>query len=262
MTGAEPLVDDAIFDAIYGADLVYVPDCWKLCGDAHCCSFSRHKARFRIMAKSPFQELPLLPGEYDYLRARGWHAQFDPHEHRVTSFRFDGVEIRSESILSRRPGCACDHATRPTICRLYPLLPCFDVSGVLQGAERVSIYDDLEVIGGLPPACQLKSLPFAQLTPFLAITSALARSPLLLFHLEAYRLTKRHVAERIGAGVRGSGGGSSDGSSGQDVFRRFENDFLRRRLIDDASLQEDLGRLIRAFDAHHGDWRAGLIPAA
>ena len=70
------------------------------------------------------------------------------------------------------------------------------------------------------------------------------------------------MAERIGAGVRGSGGGSSDGSSGQDVFRRFENDFLRRRLIDDASLQEDLGRLIRAFDAHHGDWRTGLIPAA
>ena len=75
---SEPVLENAQensvsgVERIYSTDLTFVPNCWKLCGDAHCCSFSRYKAKFRMIAKTPFQELPLLPGEYEFLAAKGW----------------------------------------------------------------------------------------------------------------------------------------------------------------------------------------------
>jgi hypothetical protein len=134
VVGAVP-TPHPVFDVVYETDLVYVSDCWKLCGDAHCCSFSRYKSRFKMIARTPFQELPLLPGEYDYLRARGWDAQFGEHEHKVVEFSVGDLEIRAESIVSYKSGCACDHDTRPTICRLYPLLPVYDARGALVGVD-------------------------------------------------------------------------------------------------------------------------------
>ncbi len=98
---------EAAFDKIYSTDLVYQPDCWQLCGDAHCCNFSRYKAKFKLIAKNHFQELPLLPGEYDYLETRGCLTQFSDFEHKVIEYTLDHRSIQVESIVSRRPNCAC-----------------------------------------------------------------------------------------------------------------------------------------------------------
>lgn len=237
----------AIFEEVYRTELVYVPDCWKLCGDAHCCNFSRYKRRFRMIAREPFQELPLLPGEFEFLRARGWLGQFHDFEHRVVEFPLDGYTIRAESVVSLRAGCACDHATRPTICRLYPLLPVFGADGGLLAVEPAGIYEEMERIAGLEPACRLRELPFAQLTPFLALTAALARSPLLRFHLEAYRRAKAHVAARLGQRLQ----------PGKDIFAVFEAGFLRRDLVDAAALRVELQGLLDEFDRRHAGtaWR-------
>ena len=59
---------ESVFETIYSTDLVYAPDCWKLCGDAHCCNFMRYKSKMSILGKNLFQELPLLPGEFEFLR--------------------------------------------------------------------------------------------------------------------------------------------------------------------------------------------------
>lgn len=237
----------AIFDEIYRTDLVYVPDCWRLCGDAHCCNFARYKKRFRMMGRVPFQELPVLPGEYEFLLSRGWESQFQEFEHRVVEFPLEGYTLRAESVVSLRPGCACDHATRPTICRLYPLLPVFDVHGRLRGTERMGIYEEMEVIAGLDPACQLRELPFGQVTPFLTLTSAIARSPLLLFYMEAYRRTKAHAAKTLGERFA---------ETGKDIFTLFESGFLRKTLVDADELRRDLGGLLGEFDEVYGSgWR-------
>ena len=236
-----------IFEEIYQTDLVYVPDCWKLCGDAHCCNFSRYKKRFRMIARTPFQELPLLPGEYEFLLSRGWESQFQEFEHRVVEFPLDDFVIRAESVVSLRPGCACDHGTRPTICRLYPLLPVFDDAGQLAGAEQMGIYEEMETIGGLERACQLRDLPFEQVTPFLTLTSALSRSPLMLFYLEAYRRTKAMAARQLEARHQ---------ETGKDIFALFEAGFLRKNLLDTDELRNDLNTLVRRFDARYGpEWR-------
>lgn len=237
----------AIFEQVYRTELVYVPDCWKLCGDAHCCSFSRYKKRFRMMAREPFQELPLLPGEFQFLVSKGWHAQFQDFEHKVIEFPLDGYTIRAESVVSRRPGCACDHATRPTICRLYPLLPVFDVDGALLGVEPLGIYEELERIAGLPRACRIDELPFAQVTPFLALNAAIGGSALLRFHLEAYRLTKAHVAGRLAERFQ----------PGKDIFTTLETAFLLGKLTDGETLRGTLQALLDTYDRKMGGtaWR-------
>jgi hypothetical protein len=243
-----------IFDTVYATDLVYVKDCWKLCGDAHCCSFQRYKGRYRILARTPFQELPLLPGEWAWLQSRGWTSQFEPFEHKVQAFEVDGRILRHETVVSRRPGCACDHATRPTICRLYPLLPRFAPDGRLEGVEGAGIYEDMERIGGLAPACELRHLPFDQLTPFLRLCAALSRSPLLLFHLEAYRLAKQHVAGTLARRV-------ADG--GKDVFQVFEMGLLRQALVDGPALRAEITALMRDFDRRWPGWDETIrAPAA
>lgn len=241
----------ALYDRVYDTDLVYVKDCWKLCGDAHCCSFQRYKSRYRLIAKTAFQELPLLPGEHGYLQARGWLSQFEPFEHRVQVFEVGDRQLRYEAIISRRLGCACDHATRPTICRLYPLLPRFDVEGQLIGVEPTGIYEEMERIGGLPRACQVDAVPFDQMPAFLSLVGALAASPLLRCHLELYRLTKAHVAARLAQRVA---------QTGKDVFQSFENALLRQSLVDDSSLHAELLACLDAYDARWPGWDAVSLP--
>ncbi len=230
------------FASIYSTDLVYVSDCWKLCGDAHCCSFARIKSKFRLMARTPFQELPLLPGEYEYLRANGWLAQFGDHDHKVIEYPLSDFVLRIESIISRRPQCACDHDTRPTICRLYPLMPTFDIDGHCLGTELLGIYEELETLAGLAPACQLHAIPFEQMSKFLTITTALGRVPIFLYYLEAYRLTKAHVRDRVAAAW----------TPDRDVFSVFEGQFLRNKLIDHAVLRPQLEALLADFRQRYG----------
>lgn len=233
-----------MFDEIYAADLRYLADCWKLCGDAHCCSFSRYKARFRILARKPFQELPLLPGEFEYLSGKGWLAQFGDYERRILEVPLDVGIMRVESVVSWRPGCACNQETRPTICRLYPLLPLYDTEGRVVGVESTGIYEVLEELGGLEPACRLTAIPFPELQKWHAITAAIGRCPVAVFYLMAYHLTKMHVRERLAAAHQ---------TNGRDVFALFETMLLRKQLIDHGKLRAELNELASFFRDRYGD---------
>jgi len=232
------------FERIYSTDLVYVSDCWKLCGDAHCCNFQRYKSRFKIIGRTPFQELPLLPGEYEFLSSKGWLEQFGDFDHKVIEFPIDGHTLKVESIVSRKPNCACEHGQRPLICRLYPLLPIFDVTGRFLGAEPLGIYEEMERIAGLEKACRIESLPFDQINQFTSITSALGGNPVHLYYLEAYRVTKHHVAKRLA---------EKYSSSEKDLFALFEMGFIRGTLIDSEQLRTDLSELARLFEETWGD---------
>ncbi len=232
--------------AVYATDLVYVQDCHRLCGDAHCCSFARHKARFRMLGRKPFQELPLLPGEYEHMAATGALAQFGDCERRRGELALDAARaVPYESIVSHRAGCACEHATRPTICRLYPLFPVHDVAGRLLGVEpHFGVYEELEVLEGLPRACAVGSLPFEQLQLFLSLCSRLAASPLHLFCLHAYRATKRHAVAGLQRRLA---------AAPQSAFALFEWQMLKGRLVDREALRAELTALADAFAAHYGD---------
>jgi len=231
-------------EQLYAIDLVYVRDCWTMCGDAHCCSFSRHKKRFTIMARQHFQELPLLHGEYEFLAERGWLEQFGEHEHRVVDLPLpDGRTVRAESVVSRRAGCACNHATRPVVCRLYPLLPVFASDGKLVGVEDFGVFEVLERIEQLEPACAIREIPIPQLAVFLEFCAVLASSPLWLFQLAAYRMTKTHIA---------SGIAQDKAKTGKDAFKLFEWGFLRGNLIRRPELAQHLAGLADAFSQRWG----------
>lgn len=234
----------ALFEALYSTDLVYQADCWKLCGDAHCCSFKRYKSRFRIVGRGDTQDLPLLPGEFDFLEAKGWHRQFQDFIRHQQPYDFGPATVVLDTVSSHRPGCRCDHDTRTVICRLYPLLPVFDVDGRLVGTEAMGVFEELEQIEGLAPACQISALPFAQINLFLRICELLASDPVVLFHLAAYRAAKRHVFRRLA---------DAKAKTGKSAFALYEAAFLRSRLIDQAVLKAELAEVYGKFEARYGN---------
>lgn len=235
----------AVFDRIYATDLVYEPGCWKLCGDAHCCHFSRHKARFRMMAQESFQELPLLPGEWEYLTERGWTTQFGEHEHRASTYEAGGSVFRVESVISHKPMCACDHGTRTTICRLYPVLPVYDGSGRVTGTEVLGSYEELERLDGLDPVCKITAVPLSQMNVFLDLANEIGRHPVLLVYLRAYHATKRHVFDGLAARLTSGEVGTA--------FQLFERGYLRRQLIRHDDLRASLASIVDEARALHGD---------
>lgn len=252
------------FEIIYSTDLVYRQDCWKLCGDAHCCNFTRYKSQFKLI-RSHAQELPLLPGEFEFLERNGWLSQFGDFDHKVSTYPAGPYEFRAESIVSRRAGgCICDHDTRPTICRLYPLLPVFRFANptgpavTLTGVERAAIYDDFEQAAQLPMACQLDALPFDQLPAFLRIAETLSANPAHLLYLEAYRLTKAHVAARVAARWQES----RTRRAATTVFQSFESGLLRQQLIDHTELGAQLGTLASSFATRFGGLAALAVQPA
>jgi hypothetical protein len=236
---------ESALDELYSSNLLYVPDCWKLCGDAHCCGFSRYKKRFKILTSQPFQSLPMLPGEYDYLQARGWTSQFGEHERRVTEYAIDERVIRAEELVSWRSGCCCTHETRTVVCRLYPLLPVLDFDGNVTGIDdRFGSFEELEHIDAMPSACKVDALPFSQTDIFLRMSRLIGSVPEWNFHLRAYQITRRHVFSRVR---------DSKAKSTKTAFELFELMYFMRRLFDHDALKAELRALADGFEARYGD---------
>lgn len=240
MTPALPAAARAFFDRAYATDLVFEPDCWKLCGDAHCCSFSRHKARFEII-QAPQQELPLLPGEWAYLVERGWNAQFGEHTATQHRYELDGYTIEWTSMVSQRPMCACDHGTRTVVCRLYPLLPTFASNGNITGTAPLGMYEELEILEGLPRACRIDTIPTDQHELFLDLAGDIAAEPVWRFALIAYTAAKRHVFDRLAARR----------DPAVSAFKQFEMALFRKRLFDHDALRAELQQAL--IDVSNGD---------
>ncbi|TNC49136.1 hypothetical protein FHG66_11845 [Rubellimicrobium rubrum] len=198
-----------------------------------------------LMGKKHFQELPLLPGEYEFLERTGRLDQFGEYKHKRSEFILPGNRaITLESVVSFRPGCACVHGHRPTVCRLYPLFPILDIDGRLTGVDqRFGVYEELEALEGIGRVCEVRSIPFDQLDLFIRFVGAIASSPLHLFHLQAYRVAKDHAFRRLR---------EMRTEPSQSVFALFEGQFLRGRVFDQPALAQELGALADRFEARYG----------
>ena len=241
------MLDDATFDEfeqIYATDLVYIKDCWKLCGNAHCCGFFPYKENFNVIGKTKFHELPLFPGEYEFLQSKGWWSQFGDADHKVITYPIDHRTLRVETMVSRKPMCACNHDTRLTVCRLYPLLPQFDLNGKLISTRSFGIFEEFEKIEGLDSACKVSSIPFHQMQAFLDLCSCISKSPRRLFYLSAYALAVDHVRDRIVAAKEARGS--------QTAFTIFEGMLLFRKLVNDDELKPQLIELADLFEDRYG----------
>ena len=175
-----------IYDFIYSTDLVYKPQCWKLC-DAHCCNFSRYKSG----PSKHIQEIPLLPGEWQYMSDKGYLAQYKDAEHAVSVVDLDVGVLSYEAIKIPTMGCPCDHWRRPTVCRLYPLAPRYDLDHGFVGIDSTfSLMEVAEEFLGVPRSCQVDQVPFHELEKFIAISKAIETEPVLTFHFMVLDLMK------------------------------------------------------------------------
>lgn len=190
------------FERIYQIELEYQPACWKLCGDGHCC----HHTRYRNNRKG-VQILPLMPGELAFLRESGHINQYS--NPKATSQRFEfpfgPLFFEQLEVDLKNGGCPCTHGTRPTICRLYPLLPQFDpCEGIVGFDDKFTIYEEAEAVLGLPKICKVESVPFNQLGPFNEIMKILASEPVFMFYISLYQLMKREFTREL-AGHKAAG---------------------------------------------------------
>ena len=233
------------FERIYTTDLVFQPDCWKLCGDAHCCSFQRYKKKFRLIGSPPGGQLPLLPGEYDWLRTQGFLGDFREHEHRVVTHTFGGRSLQIETMVAKEAHCQCSQATRTTICRLYPLLPIFDEAGRVIGANPVfGSFELLEELQQLERACKVTQIPIGELNKFLVISEEIGRDPVALYYAHAYSLTMQHAKQRLPA--------LHADRKDSDYFSTYEMSMIRSRLIDWVELDTELAALAERFEHRYG----------
>ncbi len=120
----------------------------------------------------------------------------------------------------------------------------YDIDGHLLGTDSFGVYEELEALDRLTPACQLSSLPFRELEKFLLIAHEIGRIPSFLYYIMAYRLTKLHVFSRLKEALTGSG---------ESAFALFEKMFIRGRLINHEYLKLQLRSLANQFAERYKD---------
>lgn len=234
----------AVFDTIYATDLLFSEKCWALCGDAHCCTFSRYQRGDDVR-----QDLILLPLEYEYMNLKGYIEQYANLQHYAQRYALSHATLCFEtlSIKSNRGGCPCTHEIRPTTCRLYPMLPVFELDVGLVGIERYyGLEDEIEKVTGMRSACRIESISPAERKNFLRITTAIFSEPNCLFHVMAYDCVRRHVQSALQRKqVADPIEPTTEGVSRARTLLGM--DLLDGELFDVAELKSDLDTLAQRF---------------
>ena len=237
-------LDDETFDAIFNTDLIYAKDCWELCGDAHCCHFDRYR-KFAGDSERGFQKIPLLTGEYEYMKRRGLLNQYSEFEREVTcvtlvagEFNFDLLSIPADR------ACPCDHSRRPTICRLYPLMPILSPTDKLIGVDaNCSQFEVVEDLGGMQRACQLTGTSFVEFGKFITICTAISRNPRTMFSAMFLHLFLVMFRSTIKASMK---------KNGVTVFQAIQTLAGQESFVDQAKLADELDSLTNQFQAEFG----------
>jgi hypothetical protein len=198
-----------------------------------------------ILGKQHFQELPLLPGEMEFLKSRGWTRQFGEFEHRVIDFPLDAGTMKLEFLVGRSKTCACEHDTRTTACRLYPLLPIYDLDGRVVGVDtRFGMFEEVESIDQTERACKIDQVPFSELGKFVTIANAIAQNPTHHFYVMAFRLAKVSAVQRLRATRQCAAPNIS-------TLRIFEGLFALKQLLDPNIIRPQLNDLADQFKRRH-----------
>ena len=234
-------VSESAYEQIFSVDMVYGAQCWKLCGDGHCCHFSR----YRRADESPVQEFPLFDGEYDFMASRGLLSQYASYDSHIWDVDLSVGQYRFQTLRVPTLGsCPCEHSLRPTVCRLYPLLPKFELGkGVTAFDDCFTMYEEAEKLAGIPRACQIRSVNTTEINKLMRIASALYEAPRCLFSVMAYALQKKHVLARVVSHMA---------FQGQPVHRALFELEQSENLIDKDTLSDELDALAGDFAAYFG----------
>ena len=183
------------------------------------------------------------------MRARGFERDFGEFEHRVIDFELTRGVMKLEFLVSRGKTCACQHATRTTVCRLYPLMPVFTDDCRLTAFDTLfGMFEHIERLDVLPRACQVENIPFGEMNKLLTICIAIAANPTQVFYFMAFELAKAHAAEKIVLARRRVPAGRQVSS-----FRIFQGLYALKQLLDADVVRRQLDALADRFAELHGE---------
>jgi hypothetical protein len=170
---------------------------------------------------------------------------FGDFEHRVIDYPLNSGKIKADFIVSRNKNCACEHSTRTTVCRLYPLLPIYDIDGKMTGVDRhFGIFEEIEQIDGIERACKITNVPFDEVSKFFDIATEIGKSPKAVFYITAYSMAKAHARQQLAMGKK---------TSGMSALALLERAFLSRRLLNQDVLRPQIEALAVKFKQHYGE---------
>ena len=237
-----------IYDEIYATDLVFEPGCWRRCGDAHCCHFSRYKSE----QEPGFHEIPLLPGEWEYLHTRGHIQQYPDYRRLALEVPLSTGVLTYQSLRIPTLQCPCAHDLRPTICRLYPLLPVYSATAGLIGIDtRLTLFDVIEEVLELPRGCRIEAIPLGELQKFMGLTRALGSEPVLVFHLMAYKLVKDILCRALQQIVAAAGRPTGSRAQIAERITTYQRDLVVK-VVNWGTVKAELNELGRQFRSIHG----------
>jgi hypothetical protein len=237
-----------VYDEIYATDLVFRPGCWTLCGDGHCCHFSRYKSEL----DSGFHEIPLLPGEWQYLNDKGHIGQYADYRRLTLEVQLATGILAYESLRIPTSLCPCSHDIRPTICRLYPLLPLYSPTAGLIGIDtRVTLFDVIEEVLDLPRGCRIDDIPLSEMRKFMELTRALGSEPVLVFHLMAYKLVKDVFRRGLQQMVAADGRPAESRDELAERISAYQRDLVVK-VVNWTAVKAELNDLGNQFRSIHG----------
>ncbi|MFK8114803.1 MAG: hypothetical protein AB8B91_21560 [Rubripirellula sp.] len=244
-------LDDETFDVVFATDLVYQADCWKLCGDGHCCHFSRYK---KNSSEQDYQSLPLLAGEYEYMKRRGYLQQYSEMELQRTSIDVEDGEWNIDMLRVRvDASCPCDHNLRPTVCRIYPLWPIFSAQQGLVGiSTSPSQFEVMEKLGGLESACKVSGTSFAEFQKFLAICTAISANPRVMFSVMMMGLCRDLFEEKLHTTMQ---------THKVNMFQAMAMQVKENAFVDEAECSRQTSAMVSEFKTKFGS-RFSLTPSS
>jgi len=221
--------NDLDFDEAYKTSWFSVDRCWISCG-SHCCTFRSIVKHFRLF-RDPGAVLPLFPGEFEFLEAKGVLQQGFKETRREVNVPIPGSSgdqagFSFDFVTCRLEGACSFPQWRPLVCRLYPLLPRIDDAGHVLNFLPIA-YQDLfwKDLGVEDPCLVRLNAKFQEET--LRSLECLLSKRMGRFCLGAASIVMEAIYRRVSESAR------EEIASGPDAFfRRLEAMSLRGQLFD------------------------------
>jgi len=183
---------------LFGTEFISRDRCWETCGGGYCCKPFRIQQHFAFLRREGV-ELPLLPGEYHFLRRggllqTGFEDAMSRHEIRLPN----GLSFPIYRTVCRLDGICSDHSHRPMVCRIYPMAPVPDLDGRLERLEPTALIDLhwTRLVQGKNP-CTITTLTPEELDRYHELSAELFRDPVNIFYLKAASLYKTAIREGL-----------------------------------------------------------------
>ena len=240
------------WEKLHQQPFLYEDGCWTTCGGGFCCSNDHPDFSFNFI---PMQGTTIIymEDEYRYLKSIGKVPELRVAGEAPMEFVVslgDGKELKLLHTTCRLLG-RCDGVfQKPLLCRLYPVLPVFDVAGTLEEVIPGSIFDLTFDLIASPTPCTVHGRSGEYLRQWTAKPELIdsLRHPYIMLYLRVAKI----FSEAYRAGL--SGNQRLTKLKGKSFWSRWELSYLTGKLADSQRITSEAATAYRELRTHYGEF--------